>query len=292
MHEFLHDVILHSLKETLVIIPFLFLAYVLLEYIEKHSASRIQKALLHSGAYSPIIGAGLGSIPQCGMSAVISNLFSNGVITLGTIVAVFLATSDEMIPVLLSSGIPIVTIIRVVLYKVAVAAFVGITIDLFYRLLTKHKPCATIDDCCDGSCHCERHGILHGALHHTASVGIFILLCTMLVNLLLFFIGKDTISMLISSVPVLGHLIAAICGFIPNCAISVVLSTLYAEGVISLGIMLSGLFTGAGVGVLVLFKTHKCKKEVLMTLILTFIAGIIFGLVADIPFITQLITSI
>lgn len=291
MHEFLHDVIIHSLTETIMIIPFLFVVYILIEYIEKNSSSRIQYALSHSGAYSPIVGAGLGAIPQCGISAIIANLFSNGMITIGTVVAVFLATSDEMIPILLSSGIPALTVIRIVVYKVGVAMFAGITIDVFYRLITKHKPCATVNDCCDGSCHCEQHGIIHGALHHTLSVGGFILLCNLIVNLLLFFIGKETLSYIVSSVPIIGHIISALCGLIPNCAISVVLSTLYAEGVISIGIMLSGLFTGAGVGMLVLLKTHKCKKEVLMTLVLTVISGLIFGLVADIPVITQLITS-
>jgi hypothetical protein len=291
MHEFLHDVVLHSLSETAIIIPLLFLAYVLIEYIEKHSSSKIQTAISNSGAYSPILGAGLGAIPQCGMSAVIANLFSNGVITMGAVIAVFLATSDEMIPVLLTSGIPALTVFRIIVYKVTVAAFVGITIDTFYRCITKHKPCATINDCCDGSCHCEEHGIIHGALHHTASVGVFILLCTFLLNVVLFFVGKDSLSYIISSVPILGHVIASLLGLIPNCAVSVVLSTLYAENVISLGIMLSGLFTGAGAGILVLCKTHKCKKEVLITLTLTFVAGLIFGLIADIPAITQLLTG-
>lgn len=291
MHEFLHDVVLHSLSETAIIIPLLFLVYVLIEYIEKHSSSKIQTAISNSGAYSPILGAGLGAIPQCGMSAVIVNLFSNGVITMGAVVAVFLATSDEMIPVLLTSGIPALTVFRIIVYKVTVAAFVGITIDTFYRCITKHKPCATIDNCCDGSCHCEERGIIHGALHHTVSVGVFILLCTFLLNVVLFFVGEDSLSYIISSVPILGHVVASLLGLIPNCAVSVVLSTLYAENVISLGIMLSGLFTGAGVGILVLCKTHKCKKEVLITLILTFVAGLIFGLIADIPAITQLLTG-
>lgn len=284
-------ILIHSVEETLFTLPFLFLAYILIEYLEKVKTSKIQKALTHSGAYSPLLGACLGGLPQCSISAAAANLFSSGIITIGTIVAVFLATSDEMIPVLLSSSIPTLTVIRIVIYKILIAAFVGISIDTMYHLFTKHKPCAKISDLCDEHCHCDEHGIFYSALFHTMTTGLLIFVCNLGINGIIEFIGKDALVSMISSVPVLGHLIAAALGFIPNCAISVVLSSLYADGIISLGIMLSGLFTGAGMGGLILLKTHKCKKEALAVFGLTFIFGIIFGCISDIPIISQLILT-
>lgn len=289
MHEFFHDVILHSITESFLILPFLFITYILIEYIERRTTSKFLTILNTNNINGSIVGALLGSIPQCGVSAMVSNLFSRGLVTIGTIVAVFLATSDEMIPVLIASDISIRTISRIIIYKIIVAIFIGILIDVCCKRFIKHKPCGTIDDLCDGNCHCDKYGIIYGALHHTISVTLFILVCNIFMNGLLFFVDKDTLTGLIDNVPIFSHIIAAVLGLIPNCSISVILSNLYSHNIISLGVMLSGLFTGAGVGLLVLVKTNKCKHEVVLVLFLTLISGLVAGIIADIPIIKQLI---
>ena len=253
-----------------------------MEFIEHRADGKMESFLKKSGKLGPLFGAGVGLIPQCGFSSVSANLYCTKIISMGTLVAVFLSTSDEMIPILLgSSNIGVGKIIFILLYKLIVAIAVGFAVDAILRFVGKDKGEIDIDELCENdNCHCER-GILYSALHHTLSIGLFILACTFAINAAIFFIGSDNLSMIMYDKPVISHVIASVFGLIPNCSASVALTEFYTSGFITLGTMLSGLFSGSGAGLLVLFKVNKNIKSNLIIVATVVFAGILAGLFAD-----------
>ena len=279
--DFIDAVIIHSVLDTLKLVLFLFLTYLLMEFIEHRSGDGVNMLLKRSGALGPFLGGLLGMIPQCGFSAAAANLYTGRVITLGTLVAVFLSTSDEMIPVLLAGEVAVDRLLLIVAYKTVVGIFIGYLIDIALKLMRRERSDINIDELCNNdNCHCER-GILYSAIHHTVTTGTFILLTTMTINLLIFFIGEENISHLMVNIPVVSHFICSIIGLIPNCAVSVVLSQFASSGLISYGSMLSGLLTGAGVGLLILFKVNKNKRENLIITVILVLSGTVFGSLAE-----------
>ena len=287
---FLDEVFLHGLLDTLKLIPFLFLTYLLMEFIEHKASGKTTAFIKKAGALGPIPSALVGAIPQCGFSAAAANLYTGRVITVGSLLAVFLSTSDEMLPILLSGGLPLSDVLIILAYKALVAVAVGFATDGILKLFGKKREDINIDELCDrDDCHCER-GILHSALHHTLTTGLFVFLVTLFINAVIFFVGEDALSMIMYDKPVVSHLIAALFGLIPNCAASVTLATFASEGLITSGTMIAGLFSGSGVGLLVLFKTNKSLKQNLAITSLLVVTGFAFGLLADcIPFFTDLI---
>ncbi len=278
------EIVLHGLLETLKIIPFLFLTYLLMEFIEHKAGEKAEMFMKRAGVFAPVVGGALGAVPQCGFSAAAANLFAGRVISLGTIVAVFLSTSDEMIAILVSGRVPVTTVVLVVLYKALVGILVGLVVDFVLKLISREPEAINIDAICDeDNCHCER-GIWYSALHHTITISLFVLVITLVINALVFFIGEETLGSIMNGVPVLSHIVATLFGLIPNCAASVALTTLCTQGIISAGTMMSGLFSGAGVGLLVLFKVNKKVKENLLIIAIIVIVGIIFGLIGDLIF--------
>lgn len=278
------EIFLHGLLDTLKIIPFLFLTYLLMEFIEHRAGDKAENFMKKAGVFAPVVGGALGAVPQCGFSAAASNLYAGRIISMGTIVAVFLSTSDEMIPILLSGSVPVGTVALVVLYKALVGIAVGLFVDFIFRLMNRDKEKINIDAICDeDNCHCER-GIWYSALHHTVTISLFVLLITFAVNALVFFVGEENLGGVMYDVPVISHVIAAIFGLIPNCAASVALTTLCTEGFISAGTMMAGLFSGAGVGLLVLFRVNKSVKENLLVVGIILLSGVIFGLLGDVLF--------
>lgn len=282
--KILEEIFLHGFLDTLKLLPFLFLTYLLMEYIEHKAEDKAEAFMARAGRFGPLVGGALGAVPQCGFSAAASSLYTGRVITVGTLIAVFLSTSDEMLPILISGSIPPVTVLLVLLYKAVVGALVGIVIDLFLRLCRKKEEKINIDAICDeDNCHCER-GILYSALHHTLTISLFVLAVTLAINALVFFVGEDTLGSVMYDKPFVSHLIASVFGLIPNCAASVVLATLCSEGFITAGTMMSGLFSGAGVGLLVLFRVNKNIKENLAITAVLVAVGLLFGLLGDLIF--------
>ena len=278
------EIFLHGLIETLKIIPFLFLTYLLMEFIEHRAGDKAEKFMQRAGVFAPAVGGLLGAVPQCGFSTAAANLYAGRIVSVGTVVAVFLSTSDEMLPILISGSIPFGRVALIVLYKTAVGIFVGLLVDLVMRLLNRKQEKINIDAICDeDNCHCER-GIWYSAFHHTATISLFILLITFAINALVFFIGEENLGAIMYNKPFISHLIAAIFGLIPNCAASVALTRLCTEGLITTGTMMSGLFSGAGVGMLVLFRVNKKPKENLLIVCIVVVAGILFGMLADLIF--------
>lgn len=285
--RFVDEVLFHSVLDTLKPLVFLFFTYLLMEFIEHKASERAEALMRKAGAFGPLLGSALGAVPQCGFSAAASNLYTGRVITAGTLVAVFLSTSDEMLPVLLAGNVPVTSALTILAYKVLVGIAAGFGLDLLLRLFGVKRDGIDIDEICDNdNCHCER-GIFHSAIHHTLTVSLFILAVNVALGTILFFIPSEELSHIIPDVPVLTNLIASVIGLIPNCATSVLLTELCVEGVISTGAMLSGLISGAGVGLLVLLRMNRRPKENLLIIAVLVAAGVVFGSLAElIPFIS------
>lgn len=278
----LEEIFLHGILDTLKLLPFLFITYLIMEFIEHKAEEKTEHFIKKAGHFGPAVGGVIGAIPQCGFSTAASNFFAGRVISVGTLVAVFLSTSDEMLPILISESVPVTTLLFILIYKAVVGMTVGFVIDLVIRRLGKGNSEINIDAICEeDNCHCER-GLLHSAFHHTMTITLFILIVTFIINALVFFVGEETLAVAVGSVPILSHLIAAVFGLIPNCAASVVLATLCAEGLISTGVMTAGLFSGAGVGLLVLFRMNKNIKENLAITLVLVTSGFAFGLLLDV----------
>jgi hypothetical protein len=204
------------------------------------------------------------------------------------LIAVFLSTSDEMLPILVSGDVSVGTAALIVLYKAAVGIFVGFAVDLVLRFAKRGREEINIDAICDeDNCHCER-GIFYSALHHTLTISLFVLAVTLVINALVFFVGEENLGSVMYGKPVIGHLIAGVFGLIPNCAASVALTTLCTKGLITAGTMMSGLFSGAGVGLLVLFKVNKHIKDNLIIIGIILVSGVVFGLIGDLIFPSEL----
>ena len=275
------EILLSGFVETLKLIPFLFLTYLLMEFIEHKASDKTNEFMNKAGRFGPVVGGALGVVPQCGFCAAASNLYAGRVITLGTLVAVFLSASDEMLPIMLSGDVKIGSLMLILLYKAVVAIAVGLGVDLAMRLMHIKGENINIDEICDNdNCHCER-GIWYSALHHTVTITAFVLVMSISINALIFFIGEENLGAIMYDKPFVSHLIASVFGLIPNCAASVALTSFYTEGFITLGTMLSGLFSGAGIGLIVLFKMNKSLKTNLSIVAIIVGAGIVFGLLAD-----------
>ena len=278
------EILLEGLIDTLKIIPFLFLTYLLMEFIEHRAGEKAESFMKKAGRLAPVVGGALGIAPQCGFSAAAANLYAGRVISVGTLIAVFLSTSDEMLPIMISGRVNGGTIAFVLLYKAVAAMLSGLAVDFVLRLMRRKDEPINIDAICDeDNCHCER-GIWYSALHHTATISLFILLITLALNAVVFFVGEETLGTIMYGKPVVSHMIAAVCGLIPNCAVSVALTTLCTEGLITVGTMLSGLFSGAGVGILVLFKVNKRAKENAAIVGVILALSVVFGLIGELIF--------
>jgi hypothetical protein len=280
-YEILREVILHGLLDTLKILPFLLITYLIMEFIEHKASAKSRAFMERSGALGPLVGGLIGAVPQCGFSAAASNFYTGRVITLGMLISIFLSTSDEMLPIMISGKVSALGILAILGYKALVGIIVGFTVDFTLKLFNRKKEPINIDRICEeDNCHCER-GIIFSAIHHTLSVGGFVLIITLAINLLVFFVGSENISEIMYGKPFISHLIASVIGLIPNCAVSVALTDFCLEGFITAGTMLSGLFSGAGVGLLILFKVNKRIKENLAVAGILIASGTFFGLLAD-----------
>ena len=283
MLEIIEDTTIDSVR----LIPFLFLTYLLMEYIEHKTKEKTKETIRKSGKFGPFFGALLGIVPQCGFSVSATNLYAARVITLGTLIAVYLSTSDEMLPIFLSEGVAIDVIIKILAIKLVIGMIAGFLIDLVIRLKNKGKEDEEkiIDLCEKEHCHCE-HGIWKSALKHTVNIFIFIFIITFVINLAIYFIGEDTIAGFMLDRPILGPIISGIIGLIPNCASSVIITQMYLENIISVGTMIAGLLVGAGVGLAVLFRTNKGIKENIKITVLLYAIGVISGIVLELTGLT------
>ena len=233
-----------------------------------------------------------GILPQCGFSASATNLYSSRLISVGTLIAVYLSTSDEMIPIFISEAMPIGLMLKILGIKLILGIFWGVLIDFIVRklyklnLLEKEKKCNTIDDeeisieiCEDEHCHCHEQGIIKASLVHTINIKIYIFIITLIINVIIGAVGEDKIEMIIKNNIFLGPIVSSLIGLIPNCAASVIITNLYIENVINMASLVAGLLTGAGVGLIVLFRTNKNIKQNLIISALMYFIGVTSGLI-------------
>lgn len=269
--------------DTAKLLPFLFLCYLLMEFIEHRAGDRFVSAVGSTRYAGPLVGALLGAFPQCGFSAAAATLFSGRVITIGTLIAVFLATSDEMLPIFLAEQVSPAIILKILGAKVVIGMAMGFLIDFALRLVHRDPhPHMHIHDLCEeDDCECDDeghgHGILRSATSHTLQVTLFIFLVTLVVDGVVVLVGEDAFAAFISANAGLSIVASAVVGLIPNCAASVVITELYLEGTLGTGAMMSGLLVSAGIGLLVLFRANRMWRENLVIIALLLVIGIIWG---------------
>jgi len=281
------EIIEETLIDAIKLLPFLFITYLLMEYIEHKTSQKSKETIKKSGKFGPAVGSFLGIFPQCGFSVSATNLYSARVITLGTLIAVYLSTSDEMLPIFISEAVPIPIILKILGIKFLIGIIAGFAIDFVVRIINKNKneEEKIVDLCEKEHCHCE-HGIAKSALKHTLNIFLFIIIVTLIINMIIYFIGEDRIAGFLQNKPVLGPVIAGIIGLIPNCAASVIITQMYLENVISFATLISGLLVGAGVGLAVLFKTNKGIKQNIRIMLLLYFIGVLAGIIIELLGIT------
>ncbi len=271
------DILKDTLLDTIKLIPFLFVAFLIIELIEHKMSDKNEKILKKAGRFGPVLGGVLGAIPQCGFSVLASNLYVTRIISLGTLISIYLSTSDEMLPILLSNGTAISKVIIILLIKVIIGIICGFLIDLFIRK-NEHED---YHICEDEKCECEE-SIIKSSIIHTSKTLIFIFLVTLILNTLFSFVNEEFIGSIFLKGNVLAPIISSLIGLIPNCASSIIITELYLNNVITLGTCIGGLLTGSGIGILVLFKTNKNVGENIKILLLIYFIGVIVGSIINI----------
>ena len=273
------DVLLDGVIDTLKLLPYLLVTFIILELIEHKLSSKNQKILSKNKKVGPLVGSLLGALPQCGFSTMAANLFSARVITMGTVIAVFLSTSDEMLPIMLSEKTEIKLVLGIIGFKVLVGIIIGFIIDIFYR---KKEEKNEIHDICEHDhCHCKNKNIFLSSIIHTLKIGLFVLIANLLIGIIIYKVGEDNVSNILLNKNIFTYFLSSLIGLIPNCAGSVIITELYLSKLITLGTLFSGLLTGSGLGILLLFKTNKSLKENISILSLIYFIGIIVGIIVD-----------
>lgn len=297
MLEILQDTLIDGIK----LLPFLFITYFIMEYIEHHTEKKTRKTIENAGKLGPLWGGVLGIFPQCGFSAASASLYAGRVISIGTVIAVFLSTSDEMLPIFISKTVPATLILKILLIKMSIGIFFGFLIDFVYRalkkkqdinrkkqpkeslenkeeILPKESAQTSINHICEHDhCDCEHDGIIKSALKHTFRIFIFVFIVSLFANIIIGWIGEETIASYVSEIPIMGVAISCLIGLIPNCASSVIITELYLSKLITFGTMIAGLLVGSGVGILILFRSNKNIKENILITILLYGIGFLCG---------------
>ena len=279
------ELLMDTLADTGKLVPFLFVTYLLMEYLEEKAQAHTVALVRKTGRLGPLAGGLVGILPQCGFSAAASSLYAGGVITLGTLIAIFLSTSDEMLPIFISETVPAGTIVKILLTKAGLAIVTGFALDLLNRIRHAGKKGAEerhIHDLCEQDhCHCEEGNIFLSALRHTLQIALFIFLISLVIGFLIEFIGEEALGSVLVNRPVTGVLLAGLVGLIPNCGASVMITELYLKGILGTGQMMAGLLVGAGVGLLVLFRSHRHVKKNLKIMGVLYVSGVFWGLLIE-----------
>ena len=286
----------HNLLETLPLIPFLYLTYLAMEALERYAGDRAQRIIRRAGHAGPALGGALGVIPQCGFSASGASLFAARVITPGTLIALFLSTSDEMLPVMLSSAVSPARIAKLLAVKLVVAIAVGFALDAVLLAVRHHAHHGAPHDhdhchsedmqpeqlCRSGHCHCDELPVWRSALRHTVSTALVIYVVSLALHELMHHGGEALIARAATLPPILSCLVTSLIGLIPSCASSVALTELHLSGGLSVGALLAGLLTGAGAGTIVLIRTNRPIKQTLSLLALLILVGVAVGTLIDV----------
>lgn len=279
------DVLLDALIDSAKMLPFLFLAFLLMEFIEHRAGDRLVDFLRKKGGGrtgSAALGAFVGCVPQCGFSVAAANLYAGRVISAGTLIAVFLSTSDEAVPVLLAHPDKLSSLWQLIAAKIIIAAAAGIIADIVIKLLGCEQDGESIEDICtESGCGCGSHGIWYSSFKHTVNIFIFILIVNLVLGFVMAFVGEEAVERFLGGMGIFQPVVTGIVGMVPNCAASVLVTELYADGAISFGSAIAGLCTGAGVGLAVLFKTNKNLRENLVITGTVYAVGVLSGIILN-----------
>lgn len=282
MIHILEHTLSHTIEDSVKLLPFLFLTYLFMELLEHTTGGKVQNKIKNAGKVGPLWGGLLGIMPQCGFSAAASSLYAGRVITVGTLLAVFLSTSDEMLPIFISEAVAPAKIVKILAAKVCIAIISGFLAELVYvNVFKKKEKDMDIHVVCEEEhCSCE-DGVLKSALKHTLKIFVYILLITFILTLVIEMIGEDHLAVVFQDIPVVGEMIAALVGLIPNCASSVAITELYLSGIIGAGAMMSGLLVNAGVGLLVLFRLNRDWKQNAGIMAALYGFGVVWGVIIE-----------
>lgn len=271
-------IIEHTLIDSLKLLPFLFATFLAMEYLEHKVSEKSKMKIESSGKFGPIIGSILGVVPQCGFSVAATNLYAARVISIGTLISIYLVTSDEMLPILISHQVSLTLIISIISIKIIIGMISGYIIDLLIRKNNKEK----IKDICeDEHCDCE-HGILKSSIKHTLHIFIFIVIIEFILNIGMHHLGEEVLGKIFMKNSIFGPFLMSLVGMIPNCASSVVITELYLNEAITYGSMIAGLLANSGIALIVLFRTNKNLKDNIKILTIVYAIGVISGLIIDI----------
>ncbi len=274
----MQEIILDTVLDCLKIIPFLFIAFLIIEFFEHKLSHKTENTIKKAGRFGPLIGSILGALPQCGFSVLATNLYITRIISIGTLIAIYLSTSDEMIPILIAEKAPIDSILFLVVLKILIGLTCGFIIDLIIR---KEEPKEHFEICEYDHCDCE-HGIIAPAIKHTLKTLVFIFIITFILNATFHYIGEDNIKHIFDKTNFFTPFIAALIGLIPNCGSSIILTELYIANILPLSSALAGLLANSGVALLVLFKSNKNIKENIKIVGILYLISVITGLLLKI----------
>lgn len=273
------EVILDTIIDSLKLIPFLLVAFIIIELLEHKLNNKTKSIITKSKKVGPIIGSLLGVIPQCGFSVMATNLYITRIITLGTLISIYLSTSDEMLIIMISEKVEISLILKILLIKIFFGIIYGLIIDKIINKKKKDKE--TNYELCDEE-HCDcNHSILLSAIKHTLHITLFIFIITLIINTIFTLLGDNYLSKILLNNSILSPFITSLIGLIPNCAASVILTELYLNSTISLGALIGGLLTSSGSSLLVLIKNNKNKKENLSIILLLYTLGVLSGIIIE-----------
>ncbi|MBQ5783048.1 MAG: arsenic efflux protein [Oscillospiraceae bacterium] len=299
----------HTFSDTISLVPFLFIVFVLLEYMEHSLSDRTTRIIEKAGKWGPLWGSVVGALPQCGFSVMATNLFSGRVVTIGTLVAVYLSTSDEMLAVMISSHAAPSIIFKMVAVKVVIGMLFGFAVDAFHRMRVKlqqkkgmhqhhhhhhhnsegehhhdehtHHNEFISDFCIEEDCHgCEEKPVL-AAVKHTLKIYLVIFVVTFLLNMVIELAGVEIIAEVVGRAGIWAPVVSCVVGLIPNCASSVAITQLYLSGAISFGTAMAGLLTGSGIAWIVLFRVNPHSRQNFKIMGMVFVAGALSGIVLN-----------
>lgn len=273
------DVLLDTIIDNLKLFPFLFITYLFLEYLEHKTSDKSVDYISKADKSGPLIGALLGAIPQCGFSVVASNFYAARVIGLGTLVAIYLSTSDEMLPILISNTVSPRLIASIIIYKAVCGIFFGYIINFVWSKYNLKKNIDIEQLCENENCHCEE-GIIRPALYHSLRITLFIFIVSLVLNFAITYLDISRFTSYLQ-IPLIGELLSAVIGFIPNCSSSVILTQLYLDQYINISTLISGSLVSSGVGILVLFRVNRHLKENILIIVLLYFCGILGGLLSN-----------
>ena len=280
MPALLLDTALDAVLDTLKLCPFLYLTIFFMEWLEHRAGERMQASIRKAGAFGPLLGAGLGLVPQCGFSVACAQFYNGGLISAGTLIAIFLSTSDEAIPLLISHITEVPAMLALLAVKVAAAILFGYAVDLiwsrsrqeaYFKMQGHQHVCEVTEGASIGEIALE-------ALKRCLSIVAFVFLFSLLTDIFIALLGRDRLSSLLLPGP-FAPFLCALVGFIPNCAASVLLTELYLDGIISFGACAAGLCTAAGAGLLVFLRGKHRPWLVITMLSVLYGAAVLTGTV-------------